>query len=269
MRRCVALAGRRSRQRSGSLLGGPCDPLVDVFGCNGRDYMACDPTSNRWILQNQCPSDCLGIPSFAANCGRNSQGIGGGSPTVSSPPPPPISPTSPPTASSRPPQSAGTPSSGSDPSNPPRTNTPSNTSDNSNSSSGISGGAIAGIVVGVLLLVFGILLALWCLLWRKKKGAAKNLENGGPTVHTEMLSSKTLFSDGAAAHLNVASVLEKRYVVAHDYQPAADDEIRLTSGDVVRLHLLFNDGWAKGINESTGQQGLLPCACIQEILPQR
>lgn len=62
--------------------------------------------------------------------------------------------------------------------------------------------------------------------------------------HAEM-TTKPLFSDGAAAHLNVTSVLEKRYQVAHDYSPTADDEIVLRVGDIVRLSLLFNDGWAK------------------------
>ncbi|KAJ3145824.1 hypothetical protein HDU89_006876 [Geranomyces variabilis] len=76
-------------------------------------------------------------------------------------------------------------------------------------------------------------------------------------------SSRPLFSNGAGM-LNVSSVLEKRYVCAHAYSPAADDEITLNVGDQVRLNLLFNDGWAKGYNETTGMQGLLPCACIKE-----
>ncbi|KAJ3164203.1 hypothetical protein HDU88_005515 [Geranomyces variabilis] len=76
-------------------------------------------------------------------------------------------------------------------------------------------------------------------------------------------SSRPLFSNGAGM-LNVSSVLEKRYVCAHAYSPAADDEITLNVGDQVRLNLLFNDGWAKGCNETTGMQGLLPCACIKE-----
>ncbi|KAJ3180524.1 hypothetical protein HDU87_002033 [Geranomyces variabilis] len=76
-------------------------------------------------------------------------------------------------------------------------------------------------------------------------------------------SSRPLFTNGAGM-LNVSSVLEKRYVCAHAYSPAADDEITLNVGDQVRLNLLFNDGWAKGYNETTGMQGLLPCACIKE-----
>ncbi|KAJ3279347.1 hypothetical protein HK104_001541 [Borealophlyctis nickersoniae] len=64
--------------------------------------------------------------------------------------------------------------------------------------------------------------------------------------------------------LNVVSVLEKKYVVQHAYEPAAQDELKLQVGDSVKLDLLFNDGWAKGINETTGQTGLLPVACLKQ-----
>lgn len=82
---------------------------------------------------------------------------------------------------------------------------------------------------------------------KRNHTAHKHVEGG---ITSEMSATKPLFSDGVAGNLNVASVLEKRYVVAHIYHPAADDEIGLNVGDIVRLSLLFNDGWAKVCSRS-------------------
>ncbi|KAI9001617.1 hypothetical protein BC832DRAFT_133286 [Gaertneriomyces semiglobifer] len=104
-------------------------------------------------------------------------------------------------------------------------------------------------------------------------------QTGNPTPGDSTTSSNALSSGkaqeeglsmaGASSSTlnaaNVASVLEKKYVVKHEYQPVAEDEIKLSLDDRIRLDLLFNDGWAKGVNESTGQQGLLPVACLQEL----
>ncbi|KAJ3184372.1 hypothetical protein HDU85_001677 [Gaertneriomyces sp. JEL0708] len=264
-------------------LGGACDVDKDVFGCQGRNYMACDPQSKRWILQNLCPTDCLGIPSFAQNCGRNSVGI-----EVPEPPPSPS-----PTEEQAPPSSSPTPSRPADPTTPGGSVTPSasivstspgvsatnapgplhpsepsagatiNPNDGPNSSAartvgGASTGLIIGIAVGGVVLVTAIVTA--GIVYQKRRTSAFPLKDH---VHTHLNTDKPVFFDGAGA-LNVASVLEKRYLVAHQYEPAADDEILLRVGDVVRLSLLFNDGWAKGVNETTGHVGLLPCACIQD-----
>lgn len=40
----------------------------------------------------------------------------------------------------------------------------------------------------------------------------------------------------------------QRYICIVDYEPAADDELKLRIGDTVVLELLFNDGWGKGKN---------------------
>ncbi|KNC96946.1 hypothetical protein, variant [Spizellomyces punctatus DAOM BR117] len=226
------------------VLGGACDPTVDVFGCQGRNYMSCDPQSKRWILQNLCPTDCLGIPSFAANCGRNSHGIE-------------TSPSSP------------APTSSSDPNGQPNVVPTNGETPLSNATSSGSSRSAAVIIVPVVagVAVIAAAGAAFVVIRRRRQKngyPSKGTEAAHARGHDEM-SVKPLFAHGSGAHLNVASVLEKRYTVAHDYEPAADDEVHLRVGDIVRLSLLFNDGWAKGINETTGQHGLLPCACIQEI----
>ncbi|KAI9101717.1 hypothetical protein DFS34DRAFT_427647 [Phlyctochytrium arcticum] len=260
-------------------LGGSCVPSVDVFGCQGVNYMSCDPQSNRWILQNLCPADCLTIPSFAANCGRNSNGITpsptpGASPTATVVPPGPT-----PTSST----GTGTPSPSTNPSNSLPSIFPSNSSDASSSPSSSSSKILAAIIVPIVVAVALMVAVFAFCLYRRRKhselhgpnysAAGKHrdeglnrMEAGGSAV---TLGGAALNSGkpagGLPAHLNVASVLEKRYVVAHDYQPAADDEVNLRVGDIIHLSLLFNDGWAKGTNESTGEHGLLPCACIHEM----
>lgn len=64
---------------------------------------------------------------------------------------------------------------------------------------------------------------------------------------------------------SVGHFLEKRFIVTLDYDPVAPDELALKVGQVVVLDLLFNDGWAKGRNEHTGQDGILPVACLKAI----
>ncbi|TPX66854.1 hypothetical protein SpCBS45565_g04185 [Spizellomyces sp. 'palustris'] len=247
----MAIAQVRAQSVS---LGNACDPAVDVFGCQGRNYMSCDPQSKRWILQNLCTTDCLGIPSFAANCGRNSHGI------ETSPVSSPAAPTSTTGATPSTPlpsQSSPPPTSSSSPNGQPNVNpTDPGTPLSSATSSGSSRSAaviIVPVVAGVVVIAAAGA-AFVAIRRRKQKNgyASKGTEAAHVRGHDEM-SVKPLFSHGPGAHLNVASVLEKRYTVAHDYEPAADDEVHLRVGDIIRLSLLFNDGWAKGINETTAR----------------
>eukprot|EP00842_Homolaphlyctis_polyrhiza_P000615 jgi/Hompol1/1554/HPOL_005634-RA len=64
---------------------------------------------------------------------------------------------------------------------------------------------------------------------------------------------------------DVGTILDKKFIVTTDYEPSASDELRLRVGDSIVLDLLFNDGWAKGKNESTRQEGILPVACISQL----
>lgn len=46
------------------------------------------------------------------------------------------------------------------------------------------------------------------------------------------------------------------------YNPVLDDEIRLAPGDIITIDEEFDDGWAVGRNESTGEIGAFPVACL-------
>ena len=60
-------------------------------------------------------------------------------------------------------------------------------------------------------------------------------------------------------------MLDRRYIVVSDYEPSANDELKLRQGDTVVLDLLFSDGWAKGKNENSAMEGILPVACIKVL----
>ncbi|KAI8822491.1 uncharacterized protein EV422DRAFT_524190 [Fimicolochytrium jonesii] len=272
------------------LLGARCNPNTDLFGCSGKNYMSCDPTSNRWITQNTCLQDCITVPAFAQNCGRNSHGIEDPATAAPAPAPTPTRHTStspstsltPETSLSQPvpsnilaPQPSTIPNkdnitTGSplDPSNPNSNGNPitdkqpgdgSGSSSSSSSSRNIA--VIVGPVAGGAVLIAAIVAA--SLLMHRRRYHAPKHGLGGADVANMEVGTGALYPSGPFSP-NVSSVLEKRYVVAHAYDAAADDEISLRVGDHVRLNLLFNDGWAKGVNETSGKHGLLPCACIQD-----
>ncbi|KAI8099167.1 uncharacterized protein BX664DRAFT_289128 [Halteromyces radiatus] len=55
---------------------------------------------------------------------------------------------------------------------------------------------------------------------------------------------------------------EDLYTVIHAYPPQMDDELALNIGDIIMLALPFDDGWALGINMSTGLKGAFPLVCV-------
>ncbi|KAJ3182828.1 hypothetical protein HDU85_002431 [Gaertneriomyces sp. JEL0708] len=240
----IILASAAAAQGVVPAIGGVCNPPGDVSACNGSDLLQCDGniTPARWVQQNNCGGPCLESPVHKSLCFNNQQ-------TTPGVPTPPTS-----TTSGSNPTQTGNPSPGA-----------STTSSKSNT------GAIVGGVVGGLA-GLALLLGLLFFVRRRKTGANPST---GPTLGAPATRSsgkaqeEGLSMAGASSSTlnaaNVASVLEKKYVVKHEYQPVAEDEIKLSVDDRIRLDLLFNDGWAKGVNESTGQQGLLPVACLQEL----
>ncbi|KAI9093038.1 hypothetical protein DFS34DRAFT_631377 [Phlyctochytrium arcticum] len=274
----LVVLGACARQSSAqAVLGGACQVAVDVFGCQGKNYMTCDPQSNRWILQNVCVEDCLTIPSFAQNCGRNQHGIEGSEkppapaspskqvpqptpePAPAPPPKPPVATAAPtPTIASSAPITISPTATPIAVSNIPANRDPAITPNvipaipgpdeaTENNGNGSKSSTSQAVILGSTVTAAALVLsgALAAVFYRHRR--------------------KPIAKDASLLPTTITSVLERRYRVTHMYQPAADDEIALHMGDVVRLSLLFNDGWAKGMNESTGQIGLLPCACIEEV----
>ncbi|KAJ3182447.1 hypothetical protein HDU87_008611 [Geranomyces variabilis] len=286
---CLFAASAVSAQApaAGPRLSGACNAAVDKYGCDTSSFLQCK--DGVWELQNSClPSNCVDIPAYAALCGQNSQtgAAAGGTPSPTPAVPSPA-PNVPPPGSSAAPGPAATAAGTPKPST-SSSSSPSPSSDpNSNSSAAVIAsaadggsshtGAIVGGIIGALVLLALILAAIF--FWRRRQASSHesmpvpSLARPAAYAATGKAQEEGLaMSQGAssssagltAAGLSVASVLEKKYVVRHEYQPAAEDEVQLKVGDRIRMDLLFNDGWAKGTNESTGQQGLLPVACLQE-----
>jgi len=54
------------------------------------------------------------------------------------------------------------------------------------------------------------------------------------------------------------------YRVLYDFQPSLADEMELQAGDIIRTEETFEDGWAFGINMTTGIQGTFPMNCLED-----
>ncbi|KAI8903694.1 hypothetical protein DFJ77DRAFT_323589 [Powellomyces hirtus] len=266
---------------SAQSLGGVCG-TGDNFACQGTQFLSCE--NGRWVVQNDCVTQCLSNPAFASQCSNNTQvGPGGAANPSPSPTPRPPATTNTPAQTSAGQPSPTPPTTPSTPSVPrgsptpaPSSSDPASSPDSASGGSKSNAGAIAGGIVGALAVL--ALLAGLFFFWRRRNSNARHPDTPMPPAPAFISSGKAQEEGMAtipggsssssagltAAGLSVASVLEKKYVVRHEYQPAAEDEVQLKVGDRIRMDLLFNDGWAKGTNESTGQQGLLPVACLQE-----
>jgi hypothetical protein len=84
-------------------------------------------------------------------------------------------------------------------------------------------------------------------------------------IYRQTSAAQELTDSTKKRPLSPVDVLNKRYICIRDYTPIASDEVQLVVGDIVVLDLLFNDGWAKGKNESNKITGVLPVSCIEEI----
>lgn len=54
------------------------------------------------------------------------------------------------------------------------------------------------------------------------------------------------------------------YRVLYDFQPSLPDEIEILAGQIIRTEETFEDGWAYGINMTTGKQGTFPLNCLED-----
>ncbi|KAH9250015.1 hypothetical protein BASA83_001072 [Batrachochytrium salamandrivorans] len=250
-------------------LGRPCSPTVDHFTCEGTNFLVCDSIAATWQSQNICASGpCTADPTFGSHCYDNS--LPGGSNARTS------SRTSS-SATSRPPASQSAPTSSSTSSTGSGNNQPGGTSSSSFTSSspgGLSNAVVIGISVGVSLLVLLLVMciAIYVLSQRLSHGKEKDNANVNMSSGRRNYAGNALLVDRAAGAAisdtsapDVGTILEKKFVVTTDYEPSASDELRLRVGDSIVLDLLFNDGWAKGKNETTRQEGILPVACITQV----
>jgi len=54
------------------------------------------------------------------------------------------------------------------------------------------------------------------------------------------------------------------YRVLYDFEPSLPDEMEIQAGDIIRTEETFEDGWAYGINMSTGKKGTFPMNCLED-----
>ncbi|KAI8332041.1 hypothetical protein BC941DRAFT_437321 [Chlamydoabsidia padenii] len=58
------------------------------------------------------------------------------------------------------------------------------------------------------------------------------------------------------------STEEALHVVKYAYPPQMGDELALNVGDIIMVALPFDDGWALGVNKTTGLKGAFPMVCV-------
>ncbi|KAJ3114830.1 hypothetical protein HDU96_001573 [Phlyctochytrium bullatum] len=57
-------------------------------------------------------------------------------------------------------------------------------------------------------------------------------------------------------------LVQNESLVLADYDPQMPDELELRIGDVIRLNIVHDDGWAHGVNLTTNESGMLPMAVL-------
>lgn len=73
---------------------------------------------------------------------------------------------------------------------------------------------------------------------------------------------KTLKSYAAGAK-GLGDDAERKLVkVVRPYEAALSDELTLIEGDLIAVDEIFDDDWAVGRNESTGEVGMFPMVCV-------
>ncbi|KNE57873.1 hypothetical protein AMAG_04718 [Allomyces macrogynus ATCC 38327] len=96
-------------------------------------------------------------------------------------------------------------------------------------------------------------------------------ENADALAAAAAAATAILGSLPAAGLVTFASGVRGRRVY-HAYIPRRDDELAITAGDVVRVDLVFSDGWASGMlldaaGTAVGNVGVFPVAALDPVLP--
>ncbi|KAJ3177456.1 hypothetical protein HDU87_004475 [Geranomyces variabilis] len=79
--------------------------------------------------------------------------------------------------------------------------------------------------------------------------------------HHPTSSSSSAASQAAAQRAGMFH----RAVVIEGFETREHDEISLHVGDVVHVSQTFDDGWAYGVNTSSGREGVFPVVCLNSI----
>ncbi|KAI8851139.1 hypothetical protein BC829DRAFT_387431 [Chytridium lagenaria] len=79
-----------------------------------------------------------------------------------------------------------------------------------------------------------------------------------------VLQNEGVVSEAGALPPGYDKVVGSLHKVVLEYTPTFEDELYLNIDDEVVLNHLFEDGWGRGTNLTTGKNGVFPVMCISE-----
>ncbi|KAI8997165.1 hypothetical protein BDB01DRAFT_770071 [Pilobolus umbonatus] len=117
---------------------------------------------------------------------------------------------------------------------------------------------------------------IFCLKTRNTKNKARNLpfkiDHNDSSSSTTRIDLNTrpetmkglchIPSTHTTAELGGSLPIEEFYFVRYEYQTQRADELVLNVGDIICLFVHYDDGWAFGLNATTGKKGAFPSICI-------
>lgn len=143
---------------------------------------------------------------------------------------------------------------------------------------GLSAGAIAGIVIAVIICILLLLAAVYY--YRRSRSRKQNhYQSSNDITETACIGDKTgtgpaLLGASDYYHASPAALRDTDSVgliskfdnefhrVVHQYYPIQPDELFLEKDDIIVSTVAFDDGWAVGVNLTTGEKGAFPLICV-------
>ncbi|KAJ3160367.1 hypothetical protein HDU86_000701 [Geranomyces michiganensis] len=83
-----------------------------------------------------------------------------------------------------------------------------------------------------------------------------------PVVTAQPVPPPSVSSDATPPSEDGSDILNIPMRVLHHYVPTLTDELPLQAGTEIIMVKCFDDGWALGVNPSTGQTGAFPLVCV-------
>jgi hypothetical protein len=143
---------------------------------------------------------------------------------------------------------------------------------------GLSAGAIAGIVIAVIICILLLLAAVYY--YRRSRSRKQNhYQSSNAITETACIGDKActgpaLLGASDYYHASPAALRDTDSVgliskfdnefhrVIHQYYPTQPDELFLEKDDIIVSTVAFDDGWAVGVNLTTGDKGAFPLICV-------
>lgn len=148
---------------------------------------------------------------------------------------------------------------------------------------GLSGGAIAGIVIATIVCI--LLLATAIYYYRRLRALKRIYQSSNDRSETACSGDKSitgpaLLEESDYYHASPAALRDtdsvgliskmnnEFHTAVHQYCPSQPDELNLEKGDIIVSTVSFDDGWAVGVNITTGEKGAFPLVCVTPASPE-